>query len=317
MTERDSRPAVYREGDTIVYRASAVYSCLAALQFARTGLQPAETPADMRRRFDDSSLHEAGIVEHAAKEFGITVVGTPTLVLPITRRVIVRGTIDGQGNDLSIIEAKALSEPGWLKWRRQRWEAFPRYAWQMSVYWLGGEHEWNGPVKRLVMAVKCVSRESEHYGEIDLTEWDAPQIEYSDIAERVLTVEARVASDDEATCDMRDYPCPFFYLGDACGGTTTLQADDVLDEAFEAWAKSHRDITVQRNAIQLAYDRSREQGTRYIGKPGKVRVGDYEVTRKEYDRSYLDQKRLKRDDPVTYERYQKATHVVSIGVKEL
>lgn len=313
---RDNHPLVYRDGDLVVYRASGIGACLAALQFARAGMKPEEPPASMRRRFDDSVLHERGIVLHAMETLDLEEARAEdrkVAILPITRRVIVRGATDGRAADGTIIEAKALSEGGYLDWINRGWEGFDRYAWQTSAYMFGAREDgWGG---RLVMAVKCVSRESKHYGEVHITTHEEPPYSRDDIAARVLEVEARYAQEADPECSQRDFPCPYWWIGEACGGAVD-EVEEVRDEAFEKWAAGHFELRQQAKALERALARSRERGSEFVGQPGTVAVGSWEVRRSDYDRSYLDQKKVKSRWPEVWEDCRKVTRVMSLTVKE-
>jgi hypothetical protein len=317
--EGDDRPAVYFDGNFIIYRASALFSCLAALQYARIGMTPTEPPVTMARRFRDGRIHEPHILKELEDEHGFTFAPPPigdrqhVLSLPITRTVVVRGSPDSITTTGIIVDAKAFAARPWKEWVEKGWASFPRYAWQQSAYSLAlafeEEYEEEDDLPTICMAVK-----NKDTGELSVT-YHEPPVSLFDIRRRVLEVEMRARQEKEPECDKRDYPCPFFYLGDACGGSKG-EVEHTDDDVLEAWAANHHKVSVQQKAAKQAYDESRDRGKELVEPGAKLIVGGWKVSRSDWEQDYIDQKALKEGDPVAWERFKRQSPRTRITVEE-
>ena len=219
--------AVYMENGIAVYRASSLMSCQNMLLMARLGYQGSSPPEHMQKRFDAGHYHEPLILA-AYEAKGTTVYNRQGSVdLPIGSKALVRGHIDGMAagqiyvdsingrrleegtimevDGLVIVDAKALAQSGFDKWKKNQWRDFPYYEWQQFIYALGYD------AKGIVMAVKNKNTD-EHV--FDYWEMSAMALSKADIVKRVMMIEKLADQGEsalfESKCDPVSYPCPFF-----------------------------------------------------------------------------------------------------------
>jgi hypothetical protein len=258
--------AVYMENDVAVYRASSLMSCQNLLLMARLGYDGAAPPADMQRRFDAGHVHEPLILGKYEEMCG----GTPvynrqgTVDVPVGFKALIRGHIDGmvaeniyvdsingrrlaEGsmifvNDVVVVDAKALSQAGFEKWKSNQWRDFPYYLWQQYIYAMGFD------AAGVLMAVKNKNTD-EHV--FDYWEFDAMPLNRADVIQRVLMIEKLAERGEEALfenpCNPVSYPCPFFMFHPEDDGKIVIKDKDVEGglERLEALVARREDV-VQR-----------------------------------------------------------------------
>ena len=223
--------AVYMEGEgddaVAVYRASSLMSCQNLLLMARLGYEGAAPPEEMQKRFDAGHYHEP-LILGKLEEMGTTVYNRQGYVdLPVGKKALIRGHIDGMAagaiyvnaingrrlaegtiidvDGLVIVDAKALSQGGFEKWKANQWRDFPYYEWQQYIYALGF-----GAVG-ILMAVKNKNSDDHVF---DYWEMEAMSISRADVMKRVLDIEKLAERGEsalfESKCNPVSYPCPYF-----------------------------------------------------------------------------------------------------------
>lgn len=245
----DNRPYVYVENGTPVYRASSIGLPLRCLTAARAGETPLEAPEYLRRAAEAGNRYEV-IVKDRLTADGYVVgeeQGFVELLVPVgglngNEFAKIRGHLDATSitspdDPLDrMLEVKSMSENVFTKWTAHRFDSFPTYAAQLSVYM----HAVDKPA---LYAVVC--RDTD---EIELIPYDEPPIEFEDIANKVRAVESLHAQGIMPPCHGAQYSCAFDYLCDRRDidpADVPPDDDSVLAEALER------------------YDEMREMGKQY------------------------------------------------------
>lgn len=293
----DNRPAVYVRNDgVVVYRASALGKCIKALVAARLGYPPMSPPENFANRFRDGHLHEPQILERLTEEHDIEVTGFQEVVELVVREgVIIRGSIDGKGvhpaHDLSVIDAKALSQASFESWCRDQWGSWESYAWQQSAYAYAMRDQ--SPIKGrplpIIMAVK-----NKNTGALQVDVFPEPPVPLSKIKAKVLMVERIAASGELPDCDKNDYPCPYWFLHDE-KEVDLATFDDVVEDPmvdmlateYAAAQAEEREANKAVKAAKERKDKARQLIVEVLGERKDIKTSRFKVamvtkTRKGY-----------------------------------
>lgn len=211
----DNRPIVYREGDVLVFRASAIGRPLRCLVLAAIGEEPMPSPEYLTQAAEAGNQAEVD-VKRQLTEMGYQLDGdddqyevelSRVVTVPSGKRwVIVRGHLDSlrcvsPSGDDRMLEVKSMSPNVWAKWKLHRFHAFPSYAHQLSVYMTATE-------KKALYAV--LNRET---GELELTEVDTPPIEIDAIENKLRIAAVLAELNTPPECDLTDgYECAYGHM---------------------------------------------------------------------------------------------------------
>ncbi len=223
MPEQDNRPAVYLEGNTAIYRASATGHCLRMLWAARSGMDARPIPDTIRKAMDEGTELEPIILEllfqdhnftfspdYQGQQFQVELeLGTFNGV-----RVICRGKVDEVGYPLDkmlpmqgalTIDVKAFKQALVDEYHTKGIMGIPRYAWQQSVYAVGyGKTHFYMPIY------------NKDTGKIE--EWSlepvAAPFSFDQIRERIMTVEEAISDGKMPETCLNEYGCQYYYLHD-------------------------------------------------------------------------------------------------------
>lgn len=223
MPEQDNRPAVYLEGSTAIYRASAIGHCIRMMWASRTGLEARPIPEKIKKAMDEGTELEEQILamlyedhnftfspDYKGQQFQIELeVGHFNGV-----RVIVRGKTDEIGYPLDkqmatqgalTIDVKAFKQALVDEYKAKGILGIPRYAWQQSVYAIGfGKTHFYMPIY------------NKDTGKIE--EWSlepvAAPFTFEQIRERVMTVEEAVGNAEMPSTCLNEFGCQYYYLHD-------------------------------------------------------------------------------------------------------
>jgi hypothetical protein len=219
MPEQDNRPAVYLEGNTAIYRASALGHCLRMLWAARNNMDRRPIPKRIQEAMDEGTDMEAMILNdlyenhdftygYQGQQFVIELdVGTFNGI-----RCIVRGKVDEIGRPASnplngdlTIDVKKFGKTLMAEYRAKGIMGIPRYAWQQSAYAIGyGKQHFYMPVW---------DKENNEIPEWTLAPIPAP-ITFEQIRDRVMTVEEYFANGTMPEECPAEYSCQYYYLHD-------------------------------------------------------------------------------------------------------
>src|SRR5438445_10756925 len=128
--------------DIVVYRASGLGHCLRGLVAARKGLAPKPFSDDTLKRFAEGNRLEEPILREVASRGYIISDRQLEVNIPITKRIAVRGHIDGiafDGVQKWVIDAKSASTKSFNNFLTHGMNAFDSYRWQLSVYMIALE----------------------------------------------------------------------------------------------------------------------------------------------------------------------------------
>jgi hypothetical protein len=215
---QDNRPAVYTEGQHVIYRASAIGHCLRQLWAARNNMDRQPIPKAIQQGMDEGTNLEPVILNLLYEKHGFSF--SPDyqgqqfqveLNLGAWNgwTMIVRGKVDEVGYQPGIqnlvlpIDVKAFTEIDVERYRTKGILVFPRYAWQQSVYGhaLGVDH--------FYMPIF-------HKGTWEVMPWSLAPVPVpftvEQIRDRVLQVEEAFHDNKMPETCPADYACPYPYL---------------------------------------------------------------------------------------------------------
>lgn len=250
MPEQDNRPAVYLEGNTSIYRASALGHCIRMLWAARSGMDRRPIPAAIQSAMDRGTELEPIILEklftdhdftfaYGGQQFQVELdVGTWNGI-----RCVVRGKMDERGHQASNplygdlpIDVKAFGQRLVDEYRTKGLNALPGYAWQQSVYGHG-----SGTTHFLM---PIYNKDTEKIEEWTLEPIPVPY-SFEAIRNRIMTVEEMFAEGNMPTECPADYACQYPYLHDTKlvdtlpeGTEVMLRARIALDKKIDGFTKA-------------------------------------------------------------------------------
>lgn len=308
----DERPAVYVDDthpvQTVVYRASALDSCLAELLAARTGEEPKEWDRATLDRFARGRRAEAetvkwlgktkGIEAEATgsdqKEFDLTVFADFAADSPT--RVVVRVHPDGivpagwvldEGDrPASVLEIKSTVPGNFLAGEKYMLE---RYPWQFSAEMIA-----TGLPMLLVVQNTTSNRRHLHY-------LATPPRVYSDLIARVMSVELAARLGQPVPCKRwSDFFCryPWHQPEDGSGTADTSAVPRARgraarepepagndEHALIGLASALNQIRDREKALKEEAETVRNEVIRIMGTRGKVRAGRWTLSKAENKRT--------------------------------
>lgn len=238
----DDRPAVYREGDDWIIRASALGGCMRSLVAAGRGVEPQMTPEWLQVKFDQGHNGEREVAgwyfrQHPSAvpmelgPFSDAMVPEFQLVdnqwefnLRVASNIIIRGHFDdiaiyesddGMNAQFVGVEYKLLAPSTYAKATGSaHLDVIPQYPWQMGAYMAitGWPFDW-----------VCVQKDEdgkpifdEDHTHVVRINADYPPHSLQDIRERAVEIvdwiENKDYGDYPACPEPKQYPCPYFIL---------------------------------------------------------------------------------------------------------
>jgi hypothetical protein len=208
-------PAVQLSDNCIIYRASALGSCIRRMVAARRGFDPKPPPAKLQAAFDEGHALEPVILNLLAErgwdlknpqaevEFGV---GTN----PQGQRLIVRGHVDAMGRPPTggmwmPVDAKAFAQSTYDNFFATGINAFPHYSWQQSVY-----------AHATYSRSFCLPIFNKDDGQLNVKVFHTIPHSIRDIKDRIDTIENLATSQADfssITCPA-SWGCPYDYLHD-------------------------------------------------------------------------------------------------------
>lgn len=253
------------DGNAVEYRASSVGGCARALVCAGLGYEPAPTPEWMQEKFDEGHELEPVVVEWLKEGRAFSQRGSTETVAfaevggeqqAQTLRIGSVEDADGRewtvnvvahsdamgdvidGNQYPVdIEIKCVGDDLWGDFRRNGVAGLHAYAWQVSARM----HAHGLPVAFVV----CRKKGSLSAGNLEIVDvlveivTEAP-IPLRDFKRRLLKIEdwlaTALATGELPACDVKQYPCPFWYQhDDQADETRTRIEDDLLKGQLAAY----------------------------------------------------------------------------------
>lgn len=225
---------------TVIYSASSIGYCSAALYWDRLGVTHEAPPENIRKAWAEGNDNEQRIIDMLASQKVFRPLNYDMLVaegytfgeympernqdyskqVRVEKRagnVIIRAHLDGIGRvtvpagldngwdfgQKAVIEAKAFGDSYWSKWQSGGLAAFPTYEWQCSI-------QMHGTGLPMVFVVGKKNKN----GVVDFIETQLvtePPISWGKIAAKVARIEKAVAENKVPACEEPImYPCPFY-----------------------------------------------------------------------------------------------------------
>lgn len=230
----DNRPDVYEEGGQVVYRASSVGQCVRALVASGLGEQEvfgADRRALLDRSAAEGNLHEQAVIDKLVGEGWKVIHAQETVEIPVIPGVIVRGHTDGvlqsphHPNPQVLLEVKSMSTKQFDKWMKRRFDAFPKYAFQISAYMRAHPD---------LDALYVVKRREDGLLDRSALSHSLPPVQWSVIRKKITTAERWRRKGELPPCDVKDqWGCPFFYLHEEADLEEVVIPDDEIRMALE------------------------------------------------------------------------------------
>lgn len=285
------------EGNTF-YRASSLGMCDRVFVALSQRYDPAAHPAWFMEVLQEGKDQEQAIIDmyltSTESQFAI-VNQQATFNLQILPNVFITGHIDGEfsGEMKWGAEVKKIRDGQWTKFLRSGVEYLPYYPWQVSAYWFGmGWEECAVIGGRYVDGVI-----TETYVHNLLS----PPIPLIGLRKRIIALE--VAINDathvqDTPCNIRQFPCPFYYLHDADDDhePPTRPTDDLIAPLLLELATLEPKVAEANRVIKKEGGRVKEIKTGITGwldlagvedrTPIRVGAGDvtYEIKASKVDR---------------------------------
>lgn len=266
MIAADHRPITYVEGDTVVYRASAIGACRVALIASRIGHEPGGTPERVQEAADQGVSLEPVALSHLAQSGWIIEARQEEVerehVSPSGQRLLVRGHLDAvgdpqDGGSVAVVEVKSRNEADFVRVVESGWAAVPeRHLWQVSSYAHGLG------LTRIAYVAICRTTREVH----TLLRDDIP-VSWDDIAARMEDVEEAALWGDLPACHgLRDTWCSYYHIHTPRPYDPAHDLAELAAEYYEASsnAKAWKDLQEARRAPLLEA----------LGERKRVQAGD-------------------------------------------
>lgn len=264
----DDRPAVYLEGNTVIYRASALGHCLRSLWAARSNMPRKPVPDVIKKAMDEGTDLESHILNllHDKHNFGFGDGQQFVVELNVGawngKTLIVRGAMDEKGyrfldgdDPIAVdlpVDVKAFSQSGVDDYVLHGLKDY--YEWQQSVYAHGyGTSQFYCPIYNkdtgLMVPDSLFPRK--------------PKYSREQIRDRVLLVEELFSAGTIPTDCPADYACQYPYIHD--GKETDLLPHLVVPMVAARLRLSEkiRVFDAARKTLDQAIKSKIEQGTSY------------------------------------------------------
>lgn len=271
----DDRAPIYQEGDTYVFRASAVGMSLKAMVALLMGFDPAPPTDKMREAFEAGHRLEPEILARVGAS-----PSQQQVELKVHDNAVIRGHIDGV-KDGHIVEVKALGDSLYQAFvNGTLFDKVPGYADQISVYM-----EATGKPAYYVVGHK-------QDGKVDglmTKELVAPPTDIRLIKVKILKAISLAEQGELPTeCDCNGWMCPIYYLHE---DADRVQVDDIHLDTLAAVYKDAQ----QREKV--AATAKKEAGAKLMDalvklEADKVESNRYKITRVTQTRTQLDKEKL-------------------------
>lgn len=248
----------------VSYRASAVGGCSRALVCAGLDYTPEPPPDWLQERFDEGHTLEPLVLDILRTGRSLKLLRHPDSDMVSVRvdddseqtshRLDV-GTVDIDGEPWKVtvmahsdamglvrlswdtpeseawtavdIEVKCFRDDLWAKFVTGGVAAMPDYAWQASARM----HAHGLPILFVVARKKGSLRAGD--GDLEIVDMacelvTTPLVPLKDFKKRLLKIESRIGDQELPACDLRQYPCPYYYAHDDDAEQSRIRVDDEL-----------------------------------------------------------------------------------------
>lgn len=297
----NDKPIAYLNDDGVmVIRASALGKCSRALWAALNDVTPMAPTERLDVILNEGHLHEQAVRELLESEGAEMSSQEKVELWIIPGKLKIVGHVDGDViNWDQVWEGKALGKEGYRKFKNVGFDAYPDYAWQISMYMIALD-------KPALYTVK--NRDD---GEILRLVIDTPPITLDEINAKCLALYTAFNNHEMPACDPERWMCSFFFLHDE-------QADDepltfVEDPYIEAVAGALAEV---REHLKMLTEKEKElkEDLKYMA-PGTHVTDSFEIEIKEVTTHRLDQG-LMAEAGINPNEYKKEATYTTIKVKE-
>lgn len=296
------------------YRASALGSCPAALMAERVGITPALSVYNPLKKAFARGNQAQGLVEEELVGKGWQISDQEKEVrLNVVPGVFVSGHIDCIGVNPydfpMILEIKSFGESNLGKWSKYPGgglEAFPKYAWQLSVYqWALAK---NGVPMPGMMVIKPANG-----GELRSKMYETPVFSLGAIKARVLKIERAAKEKRVLECDKPlMYPCPYVFLHE---DEESDKPEVVEDPVLDRLAQGYDEARMMEKAGKEAKAEILEKIVEHLHGRVKVDTVSWSVGSVNGNRTTYDPGKLEAEYPKVAEAVRKITPYVSPSIK--
>ena len=312
----DNRPSVYTDPDgTVVYRASALGSCLRSLAAHRSQIAtPRPHSEHMLGIFAEGRRLEPIIIEWlGAQGWVLTDTGDDGQAeydLAVFPGVVVRCHPDGMAvrrgepawTTQRVLEVKALGE----SLAGKGLYALTHYPWQLSIEMLSTG-------RKALYVVHNKGHEDVSDDSVVVKEIDTPPYTLAQIKARVAKVEAAVRRDELGDCSQKDFPCQWY--GIVCQQQAMVRPEAETDDTVAALC---HDLFMARRERKTWAERESEAKQALeaaLGDRPRVRAGVYVAARTAYPVTRLDQRLLREKLPELFDQYMSVTETSKLTVE--
>lgn len=289
------------ETTRVLYTASRIGHCPAALVGYGLGIEQADLPPSIQVRADEGTASEARILEMFHEETGMRAATYPELaqlaaegvvagynpvmqqvqlgldvgksarIVAHSDEVVCINPRGGATRYFGNVEVKALGKDLWAAWKKRGIEGLlASYAWQVSVQAACSQL----PVY-FVVGRKAHDDEGNFQGisEIDVKLFPFDSVPYSlgAVKARVLKAHAQVLKGEPLECERGEWPCAF-YREDWCKGKPDAEIEDRDDE--ELGDLLARDWTLTMDMQKTDDQKDAEKARREVQEQIKKAVGE-------------------------------------------
>lgn len=285
----DDRPVVYRDNGHWIYRASAIGGCPRGLLAARRGYRALPPPGWLTEAAEAGNLAEQHAISWLKARGWHVRDQQQTVEWAIGETAMIRGHIDGIGEyrqsggkqptkDIRLVEIKSMSDKVFTNWRKQGFQAFPKYAAQLAMYMT---------VLKLPAVYVIVRRET---GDIIHQLIDEPPVSLAVVIRRVLQTEAQAEGIEWPVCEAQYAGwCAWQYLHDVAEMDPFTVADT---ERIQTLAALYDDQKAVRDQAEQALSGLKQQLVQLIGTKAKIQAGLWSVSTRANTLTKLDEAAL-------------------------
>lgn len=243
----DNRPSRYEENGRVIYRASALGSCMKALVALGLGHTGTDFPDWLYERFAEGVAGEPWVIDQLRSNWRIMDEreghnyqwddGQLYVEINVGSGIVIRGHADGIGTcflspvyedgygetewhtgDKRVIEVKCATEDYTTTVLRGLPEL---YAWQISVY--GGFFHLPA-----MLAIGVKDQQTRELVNVVTQMWDEMPYTMAQVKMRVMEIESWIDKGELPNCDHKQWPCPYQWLCDDVIGERTT--DDMIEQ---------------------------------------------------------------------------------------
>lgn len=293
----DDRPSVYQEDDRWIYRASALGSCVRYLVASALGYEDRrgqKVDDLLERSADEGNLHEGAVVRKMEEE-GWEIEGRQDEInVQVIPKVFIRGHREGirtRSTTTQLFEIKSMSTKQFTKWQNNGFDAFERYAYQISSYM---EAHPGLDVEYIV------KRREDGFTTYRTIPSVAPPIPFSIIRKKVVIAEKYRRKGELPPCDIANqWGCPVWYLHDEDIGEEAEPLSEEMETILAELVEEYLTLKAIEERGKEAEDARKKINPEILNMLGRLDQAEvskdgtkFRVTRRKGGNTYLDKDKV-------------------------